>query len=218
MFFKLDTDGTKRFEVTFADDCVLMKFLTPQNELVLHPKAYQRIVEMRLRISRTLIDVLGGELVYFRKRLFHSVYVVVEHPYECIQIRKFNTDSGLFYPSNNGISMSPLQWLKFLDIVSELEELHPIFQAPNMCPVLHHNQEEVHNCYNCHSDNTSSEEDSSEEDSILSSGNQVLEEQVVSEVIPDEEHVTDLGAIFHDLQPVVEPIEIEEEEEEEEED
>ena len=164
MLFDFDNNGFKQFEVVFTPERIKMKFHSGDISLILHPQAFQKISQHRLEISNKLIDILGGESSNLKLKLFHDVYLTVQFPYECVQIRRFNREFGLLYPTNDGISLNPLQWVKFLDVIKELETSHPIFTSVNICPLLHQNQEDQDNCYNCHAD--SEEEEEEEEDLI----------------------------------------------------
>ena len=148
MLFNFDDDGFKQFEVVFSPERVKMKFHAGDSTLLLHPQGFQRISKNRLQISNKLINILGGCSTNLKLKLFHDVYLTVQFPYECVQIRRFCREFGLFYPTNDGISLNPVQWIKFLDIIKELEESYLIFTNINICPLLHQNEEDQVNCYN----------------------------------------------------------------------
>ena len=152
MEFFLDVDGDKRFEVEFDGNAVRMKFICGENELVFHPQAFQKLVMMSIETSSALLQLLQGFPVLLRERLFHNVYLYVRSPCHMVHIQKFAGSYGILSPTNEGIALSTLEWLKLLDIITQLKNAHVVFNFENLCLQYHSSQEEKEQCYNCHSD------------------------------------------------------------------
>ena len=71
--------------------------------------------------------------------------------------------SGLYIPTVEGLSLKESEFTTLLEVLDGLYSEHSIFQIPNMCAVLHQNQDDAMNCYNCRFEE---EEEESEQDGV----------------------------------------------------
>ena len=152
MEYLLDNNEHKKLKVSISPTQVLMEFTGIWGSFSFHPTACQKLMEIKDSITENFYLIKNDVNVSFVQRLHNSLFVVVESPFLCVQLRSFNPVEGIYTPSVEGISLKENQWIELIEILSSLFDTYPIFHAPNMCGLLHSNQEDINYCYNCRCD------------------------------------------------------------------
>ena len=164
MEYLLDPIDHKKLKVYINPEQVYMEFIYQHGSFSFHPKACQKLMNMKHTLLDKLNKIKHDFNVYFVEHLCNNLFVVIESPFLCVQLRYFNQDSGVYTPTFEGISLKEDQFHLLLDTLDNLYEKHAIFQVLNMCAVLHQNQEDYMNCYNCQCDSEDEEEEEEEEE------------------------------------------------------
>ena len=171
MEYLLDCLEQKKLKVYITKDQVYMEFITYYGTFSFHPRACQKLMTLKDILIEKLNKIKHDYNIYFVEHLRNNLYVVIESPFTCVQLRYFKGDCGIYKPTVEGISLKEEQFYLLLEVLEGLYEEHGLFQMMNMCAILHQNQEDCENCYNCQEDNndndynnSTSEEEEEKED------------------------------------------------------
>ena len=127
MYFPLNHEETKLFYGETVEYSIKLQFFTNERCIGFHPQACQGLEAAEELLTDKLHKVQKGFSLHYRKRLYKDMHVVVESPYQCIQIRRFAVIDGASSPTDIGISLKAKEWYSLLCVFNYLKQVNHIF-------------------------------------------------------------------------------------------
>ena len=151
MEYLLDQSEQKKFVVNINHEQVGELFLeTAFCKLPISSVGCGRILSMKTIILEKFYKMKNKNfLIFYKEHIHGNLFLVMESPFECVQLRRFHEVGGYSIPTEEGISLKEGQWSLFIDVLEGLYQEYPILQLSSHCGVLHQNQEDTSNCALC---------------------------------------------------------------------
>ena len=150
MEYLLAEDENKKFVVNINHEQIGDFFLETQTcKLPISPVACGRLLSLRSIILEKFYKLKNNFLIFYKEHLYGNLFLVIESPFECVQLRRFHELGGFSIPTEEGISLKECQWSVFMEVLEGLYQEYAVLQIASQCGVLHQNQEDASNCALC---------------------------------------------------------------------
>ena len=185
MEYLLDQSEYKKFIINVNQNSVgEILFETLHRKLFISAAVCGKLLTLSPIIIEKFYKLKNNFLIFYKQPLQGDLYIVMEYPFECVQLRRFYHLNGLSIPTEDGITLKESQWITLVGVLQSLFRQYPILQALSPCGLLHPNQEDTSNCSSCCWDFEDKDDLDIKEDVSTTDASITHSEEKV-EVIPD---------------------------------
>lgn len=138
---------SKNLEVIFDNVEVFVRLFSSKGSVKLNPSRYAVLKLKKEEFDTHLENIIHkrSKKLDYNYHLGGNVFVSVQYPYHCIQIRKWRKgydDKDI--PTIDGISLKRLEWQKLFGIFADIKKANPLFKNAEPCYYSHENQESMY--------------------------------------------------------------------------